>query len=99
MPHVQLSNFKMHYVEQGSGPETIVLVPGFISTSNWWRPTLERLPQTAYHVYALDMRAAGGSEQLDTGHTLAQYAADVQMFVEQLGLRDVILVGHSMGGG
>jgi len=99
MPQVQLNDFTMHYVEQGSGPEPIILVAGFISTTNWWRPTLERLAPDAYRVYALDMRASGGSEQIATGHTLAQYAEDVHEFVERTGLQNFTLVGHSMGGG
>jgi branched-chain amino acid transport system permease protein len=98
MPTVQLSDFEMHYVERGQGDETLVLVAGFISTQRWWRPILERLP-AGFRAYALDMRAAGGSEQIESGHTVARYAADVHEFVEAMGLSRFVLVGHSMGGG
>lgn len=40
MPHAQLTDFRMHYLEQGAGTETIVFVHGFISTHRWWLPTL-----------------------------------------------------------
>lgn len=99
MPHAQLKDFMMHYVERGIGPEPIVLVHGFISTQHWWQPTLERLPDAAYHAYAIDLRASGASDQIASGHTLAQYADDVQEFVEAVGLARFTLVGHSMGGG
>lgn len=98
MPQVQLKDFKMHYVEHGNGPEPIVFVHGFISTQVWWQPTLERLPEN-FRAYAIDLRASGGSEPIETGHTLAQYADDLQQFVEQVGLQQFNLVGHSMGGG
>src|SRR5579885_3428767 len=98
MPHAQLTDFRMHYLEQGAGTETIVFVHGFISTHRWWLPTLERL-SPRFHAYALDLRACGDSEQIETGHTLAQYANDLHEFVEQMGLRQFTLVGHSMGGG
>jgi branched-chain amino acid transport system permease protein len=98
MAHAQLNDFKMHYVEQGTGAESIVFVHGFISTQVWWQPTLERLPES-FHAYALDLRACGESEQIETGHTLVQYADDLHQFVEQAGLQKFILVGHSMGGG
>jgi branched-chain amino acid transport system permease protein len=98
MAQVQLNNFKMHYVEQGTGSEPIVLVHGFISTQLWWQPTLERLPDN-FHAYAIDLRACGESEQIETGHTLVQYADDLHQFVEQVSLQKFILVGHSMGGG
>lgn len=99
MPTIQLKEFKAHYVEQGSGPETLVFVHGFISTQRWWQPTLAWLDTEKYHAYALDLRACGESEQIATGHTLAQYADDLQAFVEALNLNQFTLVGHSMGGG
>ncbi|MGI9060483.1 MAG: alpha/beta fold hydrolase [Ktedonobacteraceae bacterium] len=98
MAQVQLRDFKMHYVEQGEGNEPLVLVHGFISTHLWWQPALERLPENV-KAYAIDLRASGKSEHIETGHTLADYADDLHQFVEQLGLQQFTLVGHSMGGG
>jgi pimeloyl-ACP methyl ester carboxylesterase len=89
----------MHYVERGTGPEPIVFVHGFISTCRWWLPAMERLPKDGYHAYAIDLRASGLSEQIETGHTLARYAEDLHQFVEAIGLEKSTLVGHSMGGG
>jgi len=99
MPHVQLKDFKMHYVESGIGAEPIVFVHGFISTNRWWQPTLDRLPGDTFHCYSVDLRASGESEQIETGHTLAQYADDLDQFVDAIELQKFILVGHSMGGG
>ncbi len=96
--YVQLPDFKMHYIEQGAGDETLIFVHGFASTHRWWLPTFERLPEN-YHAYAIDIRAAGKSEQVKTGHTLAQYAEDIEAFATALGLEKFTLIGHSMGGG
>ena len=74
MPQVQLNNFKMHYVERGTGPEPNVFGHGCISARRWWLPTIERLSKDDYQTYAIDLRAAGLSEQIETGHTLTQYA-------------------------
>lgn len=60
MAQVQLKDFKMYYVEQGSGPEPIVFIHGFISTHIWWQPALEQLPER-FRAYAVDLRACGGS--------------------------------------
>ena len=98
MAQVQLKDFKMHYLEQGTGSEPIIFVHGFISTQVWWQPALEHLP-ASFRAYTLDLRACGQSESIETGHTLAQYAEDLHQFVEQMGLQQFILVGHSMGGG
>lgn len=98
MSHVQLPDFKMHYLEQGAGDESVVFVHGFVSTHRWWQPALACLPQK-YHTYAIDLRACGSSEAVKSGHTLAQYAADIEAFAEAMELDKFTLVGHSMGGG
>ncbi len=97
MPHVRLPDFTMHYVEHGAGPETLVFVHGYLSSHRWWQPTLERLP-TTYHALAIDLRGVGGSDKVETGHTLAQYAEDLDAFAQALDLPPFTLVGHSMGG-
>ena len=97
MPQLQLNGFKMNYLESGDGPEPVVFVHGWVSSHRWWRPVLERLPQ-GLRGYAIDLRGAGDSEAVETGHTFEQYAADLHQFVEALGLERFTLVGHSMGG-
>jgi len=99
MPYVQLPDVSLHYLEQGSGHHSLVFVHGFISSHAWWLPTLERLDRSAYHAYAIDLRACGLSEHSETGHTLAQYAEDLYLFIRLLGLEKFTLIGHSMGGG
>lgn len=98
MPHIQLKDFKMHYSEHDHGPEPVVFVHGFISSHRWWLPTLQRLRPDIYHAYAIDLRATGESDQIETGHTFEQYADDLHQFVEALRLPKFTLVGHSMGG-
>jgi branched-chain amino acid transport system permease protein len=98
MSQVQLPDFEMHYIEQGAGDEAIVFVHGFISSHRWWQPALAHLPQS-YHAYAIDLRACGGSQAVQTGHTLANYAEDIEAFAAAMGLEKFTLVGHSMGGG
>lgn len=97
MSQIQLDDFNMHYIERGEGDDTIIFVHGFISTHRWWLPTLERLSDN-FHAYAIDIRATGESEQIESGHTLAQYAHDLQQFVEAQKIEKFTLVGHSMGG-
>ena len=46
---------------------------------------------------SLDLRGVGGSSRTDHGHRVARYASDVAELIEQLDLRDVTLVGWSLG--
>jgi tetratricopeptide (TPR) repeat protein len=48
---------------------------------------------------AHDRRGHGRSSQTWDGNDMDTYAADLAALVDPLGLRDVILVGHSTGGG
>ena len=52
-----------------------------------------------YHVRALDQRGHGDSAWAQPpDYSYARYAADVAEIVEQLDLRDFVMMGHSMGG-
>jgi branched-chain amino acid transport system permease protein len=46
----------------------------------------------------VDLRGCGSSEQAGYANTITQYSADVHALVQKLGLRQGIVVGHSMGG-
>jgi branched-chain amino acid transport system permease protein len=98
MTRVQLGDFSMHYLEQGADGDPIVFVGGFVASHRWFRPTLDRLPRDR-RAFAIDLRGTGGSDQIDSGHTIAQHAEDLDRFAEALGLRRFVLVGHSLGGG
>ena len=53
----------------------------------------------AYHVRALDQRGHGDSAWAEPpDYRYGRYASDVAEVIEKLEMRDVILVGHSMGG-
>jgi non-heme chloroperoxidase len=81
----------------GSGPPTMLLhgwaVPGAV-----WRTIVDRWPADAGPLYVLDQRGTGWSSKPESGYTLDNYAADVAAVIDQLGLKELKLVGHSMGG-
>ena len=51
-----------------------------------------------YRAIAHDRRGHGRSSQPWTGNDLDTYADDLALFIETLGLLEVVLVGHSTGG-
>ena len=48
---------------------------------------------------AHDRRGHGRSDQTWHGNDINQYADDLALLIETLDLRDLILVGHAIGGG
>jgi non-heme chloroperoxidase len=57
------------------------------------------LAQNGYRVIAHDRRGHGRSEQTWDGNTMDQYADDLAYLVNALNLRQMVMVGHSTGGG
>ncbi len=98
---VQAGPVKLQYLEEGSGPETVVLVHGYASNAVIWRYTVERLNHGGdFRIIAFNNRGAGDSDRSDSenGYTVQTYAEDLFNAVTTLGLSDFHLVGHSMGG-
>lgn len=86
--------YKLHYLEAGSG-ETIVMIPGWSQTAAMWKHQMELAD--GYRVIALDMRGHGESSKGDYGYRMHRLSKDVHDFLVRRNLRDVTLMGHSMG--
>jgi pimeloyl-ACP methyl ester carboxylesterase len=87
----------IHVIEAGEGPP-IVLSHGVLLSVRTWFHQLDELPRDGFRVVAFDHRGHGASVAGDTGHSIENLAADVRTVLEQLDVRDAVLVGHSMGG-
>ncbi len=94
---VMLGDTRISYVRGGSGP-IVVLLHGLGACSYAWRYTLPVLTQH-YTVYAFDLLGCGESDKPHVEYTVERLAATVTEGMETLDLRDVALIGHSLGGG
>jgi pimeloyl-ACP methyl ester carboxylesterase len=89
---------ELYYEDQGSG-QPVVLIHGYpLSGHSWERQTRELL-DAGYRVITYDRRGFGQSSKVGTGYDYDTFAADLNTLLEKLDLRDVILVGFSMGTG
>lgn len=85
----------LHHVESGSGPPLVVLHGLFGSLRNW--QTIARQLSATHRVICADLRNHGRSPHLAVmGYP--GMAADVERLVDDLGLVQPLLLGHSMGG-
>jgi non-heme chloroperoxidase len=55
--------------------------------------------QHGYRVVAHDRRSHGRSDQTWDGNNMDQYADDLAELIAKLNLRNIIMIGHSTGGG
>jgi non-heme chloroperoxidase len=89
---------ELHYTDRGEG-QPIVLIHGFPLDGDSWEKQIPALLAAGKRVITYDRRGFGQSSQPSTGYDYDTFAADLNALLEALDLRDVILVGFSMGTG
>jgi pimeloyl-ACP methyl ester carboxylesterase len=88
----------LHYKEYGRG-DPILFIHGFGESIYTWRHLLAPLA-THHRVIALDLKGFGDSPKLQDGrYTLYDQARLVYQFIVEHNLKNLTLVGHSLGGG
>jgi microsomal epoxide hydrolase len=88
---------RIHYVEAGEG-KAIVLIPGWRMPAWIWQKQIDELSKK-YRVIAVDPRSQGESDKPTFGHLPETRARDYKELVDQLGLKQPVLIGWSMGCG
>lgn len=86
----------LHVIEKGTG-RPLVLVHGITLRCDVWAPQFHQLTDR-FRVIAVDLRGHGASKAGRDGYGMPRLAADLATLLEDLDLRDAIVVGHSMGG-
>jgi pimeloyl-ACP methyl ester carboxylesterase len=87
----------IYTISRGTGP-VVVFCHGVTLSSRVWAKQFDAFPSAGYRAVAFDSRGHGESRAGDTGHSLDNLADDLKTVHVELDLRDVVLVGHSMGG-
>ncbi|WP_250031220.1 alpha/beta fold hydrolase [Paractinoplanes maris] len=99
MPFVTTPDgIEIYYTEQGAG-QPVVFSHGWPLSSDAWQVELKKFADAGYRAIAHDRRGHGRSEKTYSGNDMDTYCRDLNAVVEALDLRDIILVGHSTGGG
>lgn len=88
----------LSYTDQGSG-SPVVLIHGWPLSGASWENQVPALVEAGHRVVTYDRRGFGHSSQPDSGYDYDTFAADLDVLLRELDLRDVTLVGFSMGGG
>ena len=88
----------IYYKDWGKGP-VVTFSHGWPLSSDAWDGQMLFLVQNGFRVVAHDRRGHGRSSQAPTGNDMDGYADDLAAVIEALDLKDIIMVGHSTGGG
>ena len=89
---------ELYYEDHGSG-QPVVLIHGYPLDGNSWERQSRELIAAGYRVITYDRRGFGKSSKVGAGYDYDTFAADLDTVLNTLDLRDVILVGFSMGTG
>jgi non-heme chloroperoxidase len=99
MPYITTTDgTEIYYTEQGSG-QPVLLSHGWPLSSDAWQVELKLLADAGYRAIAHDRRGHGRSSKTYTGNDMDTYAKDLAELVEALDLQDLVVIGHSTGGG
>ncbi|WP_141746228.1 alpha/beta fold hydrolase, partial [Streptomyces sp. EN16] len=88
----------LYYEDHGSG-QPVVLIHGYPLDGQSWEKQTDALVKAGYRVITYDRRGFGRSSKTMSGYDYDTFAADLDTVLTQLDLRDVVLVGFSMGSG
>ena len=89
---------ELYYEDHGMG-KPVVLIHGWPLSGRSWEKQIPVLLDAGYRVIAYDRRGFGDSSKPTSGYDYDTFAGDLHSLITELDLRDVTLVGFSMGGG
>lgn len=89
---------ELYYEDQGAG-QPVVLIHGYPLDGHSWERQARELLAAGYRVITYDRRGFGQSSKVGSGYDYDTFAADLNVLLEALDLREVVLVGFSMGTG
>ncbi|MFC5741305.1 alpha/beta fold hydrolase [Dyella tabacisoli] len=89
---------EIFYKDWGKG-QPVVFSHGWPLSADAWDAQLMFMSEHGYRAIAHDRRSHGRSTQTFSGNDMDTYADDLAALIEKLDLKDIILVGHSTGGG
>jgi len=95
---VQLSDGEtLAYLTMGDPKGTpVVLIHGYTDSARDWVPLIPYLSKS-FRLILVDLRGHGRSSKPDCCYTLPDFAYDIVLLLDSLGVRRAAIVGHSLG--
>ncbi|MBX7160498.1 MAG: alpha/beta hydrolase [Acidimicrobiia bacterium] len=88
---------RLAWTATGTGGPVFLMVHGVTLGGHLWRRQVADLSRDCL-VVTVDQRGHGVSDPWDGPHGISHLGADIAAVIESLGLEDVVVVGHSLGG-
>ena len=103
MPYITVGqentgDIRIYYEDHGAGPP-VVLVHGYLADGHSWEKQEAALLTAGYRVITYDRRGSGFSSRPVVGYDYDTLAADLNVLLEELDMRDAVLIGYCSGTG
>lgn len=86
----------LNFKKYGEGKDSLVILHGLFGSLDNWQSLAKKFG-AYFTVYILDQRNHGKSPHFDE-HNYVAMASDLKEFLDQEGIEETFLLGHSMGG-
>ncbi|MGB7347602.1 MAG: alpha/beta fold hydrolase [Pirellulaceae bacterium] len=97
---IDVHGFKLRYLDEGHGDETLLCVHGNPTWSYYYRSIVDRFRDN-YRVIAVDHLGCGRSDRPrrdQFGYTMADHRDNLVTLIDQLNLKNITLIAHDWGG-
>lgn len=88
---------RIHFRDWGAGRPIVFLAP-WAMCSDWWDIQVMNLIERGWRCVTLDRRGHARSDDPSRGYDFDTLSDDIAAVMDSLDLKDVVLVGHSLGG-
>ncbi len=89
-------NAIVHYEVLGRG-KPVVFLHSWIGSWRYWIPSMQ-FASTRFRTYAIDLWGFGATKKEPSRYSLEQQVLLLNGFINQMGMHDLTLVGHGLGG-
>ena len=96
MPYMKIMDKNIYYKQYGEG-EPIVFLNGVMMSTNSWSPFI-RMVSKDYKMIVVDLLDQGKSDNCEVKYTINTQAYILKIFLDELKLKKIHLVGMSYGG-
>ncbi len=96
MSAIILESSLVHYEALGRG-KPLLFLHDWLGSWRYWVPTMIEM-SSSYRAYALDFWGFGDSDKVQTRYMVEGYVGQVSLFMDQMGIGKVPLIGHGLGG-
>lgn len=96
MSAIILESSLVHYEALGRG-KPLLFLHDWLGSWRYWVPTMVDM-SSSYRAYALDFWGFGDSDKVTGRYSVAGYVSQVELFMDQMGIGKVPIIGHGLGG-